>query len=66
MRTYKTVFDLSRDELNELKEAFFFNDETQSIIENEFTSPLDIPENIIFNHYKEICFVDDDFYCNSQ
>ena len=61
---YKTVYDLNRDELNELKNSFYWQDETQDILENAFTSQEEIPDYIIFEHYDGLCFVDDDFYCN--
>lgn len=60
----KDVHDLTRDELNELKEAYFWQDETQDILEGAFTSPEQIPDSIIFEHYEDLCFVDEDFFCN--
>lgn len=60
----KTVYDLSRDELDELKTNFFWQDETQDILEGDYTSPEQIPDEIIFKHYDGICFVDEDFLCN--
>lgn len=35
----KMVQDLSRDELNELKSNFFYQDETQDINESTFSTP---------------------------
>lgn len=61
---YKMVQDLSRDELNELKSSFFYQDETQDINEGTFSTPEDIPDKIIFEHYDGICFVEEDFFCN--
>lgn len=63
---YKTVFDLNRDELDELKESYFYNDETKDINENEFIFPSEIPDDIIFNYYDGVMFVDEDFWCNLQ
>lgn len=61
---YKMVRDLSRDELNELKSSFFYQDETQDINEGTFSTPEDIPDKIIFEHYDGVCFVEEDFFCN--
>lgn len=60
----KMVQDLSRDELNELKSNFFYQDETQDINEGTFSTPEDIPDEIIFEHYDGVCFVEEDFFCN--
>lgn len=61
---YKTVYDLSADELSELKSNYFWELEDQG--ENEFEWPDDIPDNVIYAHYDDINFVDDDFFCNIQ
>ena len=61
---YKMVQDSSRDELNELKSSFFYQDETQDINEGTFSTPEDIPDKIIFEHYDGVCFVEEDFFCN--
>lgn len=60
----KMIQDLSRDELNELKSSFFYQDETQDINEGTFSTPEDIPDKIIFEHYDGVCFVEEDFFCN--
>lgn len=61
---YKMVQDLSRDELNELKSSFFYQDETQDINEGTFSTPEEIPDEIIFEHYDGVYFVKEDFFCN--
>lgn len=60
----KMVQDLTRDELDELKTAFFQQDETQSILEGAYSQPREIPDEIIFEHYDGLCFVEEDFFCN--
>lgn len=60
----KMVQDLTRDELDELKTAFFWQDETQDILEGAYSQPCEIPDEIIFEHYEDMTFVDDDFFCN--
>ena len=61
---YKSVYDLSPAEMNELKQSFFWQDETQDIFQGAFESPEQIPDEIILEHYSGVCFVDDDFFCN--
>lgn len=60
------VQDLSREQLNELKNSFFWQDETQDILEDAYTSPEQIPDYIIFEHYAGINFVNDDFFCSAS
>lgn len=62
MSAYKTVYDLSADELAELKGNYFWELADQG--ENEFDWPEDIPDDVIYAHYEGIDFVDDDFFCN--
>lgn len=61
---YKSVYDLTREELDELKESFFHQEETQDINEGTFSTPEDIPDEIIFEHYDGLYFVEEDFFCN--
>ena len=69
--TYKTVYDLSPDELNELKQNYL----TNSLLETEDKTPSygelanaaeSVPDWIIFDNYAGIGFVDDDFFCNQK
>lgn len=60
----RTVYDLTPEELDELKESFFWQDETQDILEGDILSPEEIPDEIILEYYGGVCFVDDDFFCN--
>lgn len=62
----KTVYDLTQEQLEELKNSFFWQDETQDILEGEYTAPEQIPDNIIFEHYSGVCFSDDDFFCTTE
>lgn len=60
---YKTVYDLTREELEELKMSYY--DELQYTDDADYFLCYDeIPDAVIFNHYAEISFVDDDFFCN--
>ena len=60
-----TVRDLSREQLDELKTAYFWGEETQNILSDDVISPEQIPDEIIFNYYDGVTFVDDDFFCSS-
>lgn len=72
----KTVKDLSREELDELKETYFWqlqddDDEVLWAINNSdekdiegINDPSEIPDSVIINHYDGITFVEDDFFCN--
>lgn len=58
----KTTYDLSIDEMEELKETLYqqlLDDGTIKI--DEFDG---VTEEMVHNHYDGINFVDDDFFCN--
>lgn len=64
-----SVHDLSRNELDELKQTYF--DQLCDTGEIEDVCPdatfyTDIPDDIIFDHYEGIEFVTDDFFCNIE
>lgn len=63
---YKTVYDLYPAEMDELKQSFFWQDETQDILQGAFESPEQIPDEIILEHYSGVCFTDNDFFCNIE
>ena len=60
------VQDLTREQLNELKESFFWQDETQDILPDDIITSEQIPDYIIFEHYDGVCFTDDDFFCTAE
>jgi hypothetical protein len=67
MEVYKmTVYDLTKEQLDELKYNYFWNDETQDILENCYLNPYEIPDDIIFRYYNGINFVNDDFCCTAN
>ena len=61
---YKTVYDLNREELNELKDSMFWADDADEEILNVINYYWEIPDEVIYNHYNGISFVDEDFMCN--
>jgi len=63
----KTVYDLTREELNELKEAYLIQiAEDEELSYGELCESERIPDDIIINHYAEIIFSSDDFFCNQN
>lgn len=50
------VRELSRDQLEELKETYLWG------TENDYCFVYEIPDSVIFEYYGGICFVDDDFF----
>lgn len=57
---YKTVYDINKDEL---KMAYY--DQLQYTDDADTFLCYDaIPDDVIFEQYDGICFVDDDFWCN--
>lgn len=67
MKGYRSVEELTKDELSELKNCYYMQleDEDDEIL-NGIDSPEEIPDVIIFEHYEGISFVKDDFFCNMQ
>lgn len=65
---YRSVYELTPDEINELKWAYFYSDEYDNTLINNARLPIlfpaDIPDEIIFEHYCGIIFVEEDFSCN--
>ena len=61
---YRTVYDLNRAELEELKDSFFWSDEVDDEILEGYSCPYEIPDDIIYSHFDGIGFVDEDFICN--
>ena len=63
----RTVCDLTRKELDELKETYLFQiKEEEGLSYNEICESTNISDNIIFNHYADITFSPDDFFCNQE
>lgn len=63
----KTVYELSREELDELKEAYIIQlNEDGGTSYGELLAAHEMPDDIILEHYAGIGFVDDDFFCNQK
>ena len=63
-----TVYELNRDQLDELKTALFWDEEPRPLF-NALGLPClfpgDIPDRVIFEEYSGIHFVNDDFSCTA-
>ena len=61
-----TVRELSRDQLNELKQTYVAKlaETGEEINYGELVEAIEIPDDVIFNHYDGILFTDDDFFCS--
>ena len=61
-----TVRELSRDQLNELKQTYASQlaETGEEINYGELVEAIEIPDDVIFNHYDGILFTDDDFFCS--
>lgn len=59
------VTELSREELDELKYNYA-DERTHGCSYEELMESLDIPDDVIFEHYDGIDFVKDDFFCNIE
>ena len=55
----KTVRELTRDEINELKGTMFFED-----IDCNIEEPSDYTDEEVFNKFEGVNFTEDDFFCN--
>lgn len=61
----KSVHELSQDELEELRESYFYQLlETDEEILGDIEYPHEIPMANIIAHYEHISFVEEDFFCN--
>ena len=60
-----TVYELNRDQLDQLKSAYFWSDDTQDVIFGGDGLPIlfpgDVPDDVIFREYADVYFVPDDF-----
>lgn len=68
MWSYKTVYDLTDDEFEELKQTFFwqlmYDDPDGEEVLGDITSWEELPDDAIYYHYDGIDFSEDDFWCN--
>lgn len=62
-----TVYDLNREQLNELKAAYATQlQEDCDMSYEELANAVNIPDDVIFEHYDGIIFTEDDFFCGKE
>jgi hypothetical protein len=62
---YRTVYDLTPEELDELRATYWDQlEEVDDDVIEEATDYEDVTDEMLFNHYDGISFVRDDFFCN--
>ena len=60
-----TVYDLNRDQLDELRNTLFWTEDSQDIPEvMEAQYPDEIPDYVVFREFEMYYFVEDDFFCS--
>lgn len=63
---YRTVYELTDEEIEELKETYYYQlVDTGEDEELGIDSSDGIPDELIYEHYDGISFVEDDFFCNA-
>lgn len=70
---YKSVYELNRDQLDELKSNYFWSEDFPGCVYPHWQTgelvpvlfPLDIPDNVIFDRFNGVSFVNDDFSCTA-
>lgn len=62
---YMDVHELNREQLDELRWSFYW--ELQNTDDADyFPDPDSIPDDVLFDHYAGISFVNDDFFCTAD
>lgn len=62
---YKSVLELDRLQLDYLKVAMFYGDDDHAPLYLHFISYQDIPDEMVYNRFAHISFVDEDFGTNN-
>lgn len=57
------VRQLSREQLNELKETYMFETVCSGPSYSDLAEACNIPDELIFEYYDGYDFVNDDFFC---
>ena len=61
---YKSVEELRREELDELKNNYYWQLYDQGGLVAGISDSSEIPDNVILEHYAGVSFVEEDFFCN--
>ena len=59
---YRTVYDLTPEELDELRAAYYEQCEQDGVTSGDGYEA--ITNEMLFNHYDGVSFVREDFFCN--
>lgn len=61
-----SVYDLTAEEFAELKETYYeqLKDDGTISDDDEIETAEDIPDEVIKDHYADVSFTKDDFFCN--
>lgn len=59
MSNYMSVYELNEEQFEELKNSYFYT------VDNSYDYPSEISDSVVKEHYKDICFVNDDFFCTA-
>lgn len=66
MAEYFTVQNCTDDQLDELRAAYFWSDDTDLESLEEIYFPGDVPNWLLFQHYAGVLFTNDDFFCSRE
>lgn len=55
-----SVNELNQNQIDELKLTYLYD------VENHYTCAEEIPNEVIFDYYSGIDFVNDDFFCTKE
>lgn len=65
MAEYFTVQNCTNDQLDELRFAYFWADDTDPETLEGIYFPGDVPNRLLFQQYAGILFVNEDFFCTA-
>jgi len=58
-----TTEELSTEQLDELRDTYY-HQLVDTGEDEELTGSIDIPNDVLFNHYAGVSFTKDDFFCS--
>lgn len=62
---YMTVYDLDDSQIDELKEAMWNTEDAfDGELHEEYEFWVNIPRFVVEEHYNDIAFTEDDFWCS--
>lgn len=62
---YRTVYDLTEDEIAELRATMFWSEDVLGEqMREEYEFECNIPRSVVEDYYEDTYFVEEDFFCN--